>query len=66
MMFQEVNFYDEFWKPELEKLGYDSVYKSNDVNEFSHGCAIFYKSERFEDIECILIWKVETYKTQRD
>lgn len=48
MMFQEVNFYEEFWKPQLEKLGYDSVFSSNNVYEYSHGCAIFFKNQRFE------------------
>lgn len=47
---QEVNqnFYDEFFKPNMEMQGYKGVYKRRTGEEKQDGCAIFYHAEKFE------------------
>lgn len=52
---QEVDFvqYKTFWRPELEKLGYDTKY--NRGNDKNHGISIFYKRSLFNIIDTCLI-----------
>eukprot|EP01027_Heterolobosea_sp_BB2_P019134 GEZU01026881.1.p1 GENE.GEZU01026881.1~~GEZU01026881.1.p1 ORF type:complete len:145 (+),score=29.27 GEZU01026881.1:118-552(+) len=50
---QECDYYDEFFKPELEKIGYDSVFKKKPGNNKFDGCAIFYKRDKLR-IDCQL------------
>ncbi|KAG0680799.1 hypothetical protein C6P40_003953 [Pichia californica] len=52
---QEVDFvqYKTFWRPELEKLGYETKFhRGNDKN---HGISIFYKRSLFNLIDLCLI-----------
>lgn len=42
------NFYDEFFKPNMELQGYKSVYKQRTGEEKQDGCAIFYHGEKFD------------------
>lgn len=45
MTFQEMNFYEAFWKIELEKFDYKSLFYFNHESKMQHGCAIFWKKE---------------------
>lgn len=45
MTFQEMNYYDTFWKKELEKFGYDSIFYTSKQSNMKHGCAIFWKKD---------------------
>ncbi|KAF9438842.1 hypothetical protein BGZ76_004153 [Entomortierella beljakovae] len=46
---QEVDFWDEFYYPNLTKAGYETAYYKN-ANK-KHGCAIIWRKARFEKIE---------------
>ncbi|KAF8977544.1 hypothetical protein BGZ46_007314 [Entomortierella lignicola] len=46
---QEVDFWDEFYYPNLTKAGYDTVYYKNKNKK--HGCAIIWRKSRFEKVE---------------
>lgn len=52
---QEVDYlqYKTFWRPELEKLGYNT--KFNRGNDKNHGVSIFYKSKLFNILDTCLI-----------
>jgi len=45
--YQEVDFYKEFWKDELKKLGYGALYKGREHGK-RDGCAIFYKNKKYQ------------------
>ncbi|OMO64531.1 hypothetical protein COLO4_32025 [Corchorus olitorius] len=52
------NHLESFFKPQLEKLGYSVYYKSKnrkvelEINKYvSEGCAIFYRTDRFEMVK---------------
>jgi RNA exonuclease NGL2 len=47
---QELNHYDTFWKKEMEKHGYHSVFMTSPQSNMGHGCAIFYK-HGFESLD---------------
>ncbi|KAF9171065.1 hypothetical protein BGX20_008148 [Mortierella sp. AD010] len=46
---QEVDFWDEFYYPNLTKAGYETAYYKN--NNKKHGCAIIWRRSRFEKVE---------------
>jgi len=45
--YQEVDYYKEFWKDELKKLGYGALYKGREHGK-RDGCAIFYKNKKYQ------------------
>ncbi|MEC7300879.1 MAG: hypothetical protein VXW43_19670, partial [Pseudomonadota bacterium] len=44
----ECDYYEEFFKPELDALGYDSVYKKRPRPSSTDGCAIFFRRGVFK------------------
>eukprot|EP01080_Neovahlkampfia_damariscottae_P000641 gene641-8144_t len=52
---QECSFFDEFWKPEFTKLGYEGYYKE----QKNSGVSIFLKKELNKEFDLKIIEKVE-------
>ncbi|KAF9111428.1 hypothetical protein BGX27_004942 [Mortierella sp. AM989] len=46
---QEVDFWDEFYYPNLTKAGYETAYYKNKNKK--HGCAIIWRKTRFEKVD---------------
>jgi len=42
---QEVDNYEDFWKPTMEKLGYTGIYSQRPKK--ADGCAIFWKKHLY-------------------
>ena len=47
----ELDRYEEFWKPEMEKLGFDSAYRKRPRKASADGCGIFWRRHLFELID---------------
>jgi len=47
----ELDRYEEFWKPEMAKLGFESAYRKRPRKASADGCGIFWRRHLFELID---------------
>lgn len=50
---QELDMFDDFFKPLMEKRGYSCLYKQR-PNRKNDGCGIFYRPDRWESFRPLL------------
>ena len=53
MSLVELDFYDDYFKPELAKHGYGAVFKKRPRDSSDDGCGIFYRESVFTLIDSV-------------